>query len=165
MLVMPYPGNLFLLPDGEREAAVVTTNGIVKSNRDLVMGAGIAKYCRDNYDGIAAMLGDHVSRNGNVPAYAGRWRDPYRETMGKDPMVTVLSCPTKGHFRDHSDLRLIRESCRGLVRIADEHGLVRVYVPALGCALGRLSWKDQVRPAIAPILDDRFTAAIDPAYL
>lgn len=166
MIVKKYQGNLFLLPEGMGEAAVVTTNGILKSNGHLVMGKGIARYCRDEYDGIAELLGRHVRDNGNVPAWAGYRYDRNRAAAGKaDPNVNILSCPTKRHWRDKSDIGLIVRACRELVRLADEHGFDRVYLPALGCANGQLSWKADVFPAISSVLDDRFTAAVDPVHL
>lgn len=166
MIVTPYPGNLFLLPETLSDAAVVTTNGILKSTGELVMGAGIARYCRDEYRGIALALGMHVKARGNVPAWTGCWRDRNREAAGKaERLVNVISCPTKNHWTDGSDLDLIIRSCHGLVRIADERGFRRVFLPALGCALGGLSWKDAVFPAIAPVLDDRFIAAVGPEHL
>ena len=165
MLAMAYDGNIFLLPKDGAEAAVVTTNGMLKRDGKLVMGAGIAKYCRDTFPGIDAILGWHVKQSGNVPAWTAAWEDFHREAAGLDPFVNVISCPTKHDWRNPSDLNLIVDSCRRLPAIADEIGLDRIYLPALGCGLGGLNWKNAVMPAIAGILDDRFVAAIPKAML
>lgn len=165
MRVEPYPGNLFLLPRGGKEAAVVTTNGMLKSTGDLVMGKGIAKYCRDEYPGIAALLGKLVKSSGNRPYFAGVYHDRNRERAGIGADVAVISCPTKDDWRRDSDLELIKRSCEGLSAIADARGFEKIYLPALGCAAGNLDWKTQVCPAISPILDDRFVAAVDPRLL
>jgi len=165
MKVSLYTGNLFLLPSGPTEAAVVTTNGMLKSNGDLVMGKGIARYCRDEHAGIATVLGKLVREHGNKPFFAGVYTDRHRAASGLDPRVSVLSCPTKNDWRRDSDPELIARSCRELVRIANEIGLTTVYLPALGCSAGRLDWNTQVLPLISPILDDRFVAAIDPAVV
>ena len=160
MITRIYEGNLFLLPKSETEAAVVTTNGVLKRDGRLVMGAGIAKYCRDRYTGIDEVLGRLVAADGNIAFFVGQWYDPLRDRARLDPMVNVVSCPTKHHFKDGSDLRLIKQSCHAMYRIACEHRLTRVYIPALGCALGGLDWTTQVEPICSAILDDRFVAAI-----
>lgn len=165
MKVEPYSGNLFLLPRGNKEAAVVTTNGMLKSTGDLVMGKGIAKYCRDEYAGIATLLGKLVKSSGNKPYFAGVYPDRNRKKAGIGADVAVISCPTKNDWRRDSDVELIKRSCKGMVAIADACRFEKIYLPALGCASGNLDWKTQVYPAIAGILDDRFIAAVDPRLL
>lgn len=162
MKEMRYGGNLFLLPDGP-EAAVVTTNGIVKSNGDAVMGAGIAKYARDSFPGIDAMLGGFIKKHGSHSYFMGSWHDPRRAAAGMAPSVFVVTMPTKDDWRDPSDLDLIRRSAKELTGVADRNNLTRLYLPAPGCSLGRLDYISQVRPAIAGILDGRFTVCLDPA--
>ena len=165
MTVMAYDGNLFLLPSGPRQAAAVTTNGVVKADGKLVMGAGIARYARDSFPGIDAVLGEHVKCGGNVPAWLPALLDPHREAAGLDPKVNVVTCPTKRHWKDPSDPGLIAASCRKLVEMAGTYGLERVYLPPLGCANGGLDWKRDVEPVCSAVLDDRFTAAVPRAML
>lgn len=164
MLIQPYSGNLFLLPQNHTEIAAVTTNGVINHAGRLVMGKGIALYCRDRYTGIAEFLAQHVRQNGNVPAWCGYYPDPDREAKGLDPLVGVVSCPTKNHWRDDADLDLIKHSCESLAIMADHMAWTKIYLPALGCGNGRLSWDAQVRPACEAILDDRFVAAIPAKY-
>lgn len=154
-----YDGNLFLLPDGP-EAAAVTTNGIVKSDGRAVMGAGIAKYARDSLTDIDVLLGRFLSLYGNHAYFMGSFQDNHRAAAGKPASVFVVTMPTKNDWRDGSDLELIRRSAVELMGIAARNNLRRVYLPAPGCALGRLDYKTQVRPAISNILDDRFTACL-----
>ena len=154
-----YDGNLFLLPDGP-EAAAVTTNGIVKSDGRAVMGAGIAKYARDNFTDIDALLGRFLTLYGNHAYFMGSFHDQHRAAAGKPAPVFVVTMPTKNDWRDGSDLELIRRSAIELMGIAARNNLRRVYLPAPGCSLGRLDYKTQARPAISSILDDRFTACL-----
>ena len=156
-----FSGNLFLLPgDPTKEAAVVTTNGIIKSNGRLVMGRGIAGYSAARHAGIDVLLAEHVRANGNVPCDAGTYDDSERAAAGLPSAVRVLSLPTKDHWKDPSSLSLIVGGCRKLVAMADALGLERVYLPMPGCTNGRLSYGKDVRAAIAAVLDDRFVVMV-----
>lgn len=41
-------------------------------------------------------------------------------------------------------------------QLADKYHLTEIYLPALGCANGHLSYED-VKPIISNVLDERFT--------
>lgn len=97
MQEIKYAGNLFLLPSNpSTEAAVVTTNGMIKSNGRLVMGRGIAGYSAAHHAGIDVRLAEHVRRNSNVPADAGTYDDVERTRAGLPAAVRVLSPPHEG---------------------------------------------------------------------
>lgn len=125
----------------EADARCVTTNGVLRSNGHLVMGAGVAKQALVKYPGIDKRLGDLVKVFGNVPHFL--------------PDVGIISFPTKHNWKDCSDLSLIILSSEHLIRLCEAHRLKRVVLPRPGCGLGNLSWRE-VRAAIEPILDDRF---------
>lgn len=161
MKEMRYGGNLFLLPKGN-EAAVVTTNGILKSDGRLVMGAGIAKYARDNFSGIDKTLGVLVSKHGSHSYFLGSYEDAHRSAQGLPAHVFVLSMPTKHHWKDDSDIDLITRSAAELSALAVRNNLWTVYMPAPGCSLGNLDYASQVRPAIAKVLDSRFIVCLAP---
>lgn len=137
-------GDLFqLLKAGEYDAACITTNGVLRWNGRAVMGAGVAKACVQHIPNAEALLGSKIRRNGNITqlisTYHGR---------------PVFSFPTKHHWRDPSDIELIKQSCRQLMELIDSLGLQRVLLPKPGCANGGLDWS-YVRGEIAPILDER----------
>ena len=159
MIEKNYDGNLFLLP-GPLEAGAVTTNGIVKSNGEAVMGAGIAKYARDHFNGIARRLGEKLKSGGNHAYFMGPQSDRSRAAARLDPEILVVTLPTKNNWRDDSDLDLIAQSCRELMAIADQNGLRKIYLPMPGCTNGRLDYISQVRPVIAGILDNRFVVCL-----
>jgi O-acetyl-ADP-ribose deacetylase (regulator of RNase III) len=49
---------------------------------------------------------------------------------------------TKKHWRDDSDLAAIEEGLRWLTRNYKSEGIKSLALPALGCGLGRLEWRD-----------------------
>jgi hypothetical protein len=67
----------------------------------------------------------------------------------------IVSFPTKNHWKDPSDIGLIKQSALELVEMTDQAGWNKVYLSWPGCGLGGLN-KEQVRKVIQPIFDDRF---------
>lgn len=140
-------GDIFKVPDAD--AICFTSNGMVKANGELVMGAGIAKQFKDKFPNVAKWFGHQVKFGGNRPHHTGRMR------VGR-ALMEIVSFPTKHDWRDQSDLKLIEESAKFLVIIANSMKWDKIYLPRPGCGLGGLDWETQVKPVIAPILDDRF---------
>jgi len=139
-----------LSPDvlAEADAVCVTTNGIIKANGRAVMGAGVAKSFRDAYPGCDEMLAKHIRRNGHV---VGAFMYFCEDSEG-----AVVSFPTKQHWKNPSDIRLIHASAMWLEGLADMLGWKNVWLPRPGCSNGGLDWAD-VKPVIEPFFDDRFT--------
>lgn len=125
----------------DADARCVTTNGIVKGNGTLVMGAGIALQARQRFPGIARQLGKWVKENGNIPCYL--------------PEFKIFSLPTKDDWRDDSKLDLIESSLRIIKDMVNDRGLDVIALPLPGCANGNLDWND-VKPILEAILDERF---------
>ena len=144
-----YYGDLFECPE-RYDAICVTTNGIVKKDGSAVMGAGIAKMFAQKYPSLPKNLGEKIKAGGNHAYLLG---------AVMDKQYAILSFPTKEHFKDKSDIELIKRSCRELVAIADRYHLQHIYFPAPGCGLGGLILKD-VCAEIEKILDDRFVLVI-----
>lgn len=153
-------GNIFEQLDAD--AICVTTNGIVKANGELVMGAGIAKQFAERFPGLAADAGEMVDNYGNICQILLTHSFSNRE-------LSIIAFPTKHHWKDQSDLALIARSAHQLVQIANKEvawddGLdgeliqrawKKIVLPRPGCGLGGLKWED-VKRVIEPILDDRF---------
>jgi hypothetical protein len=136
----------------------ITTNGVVKSNGELVMGRGIAKECADMYPELPKLIGNWVTKIGNVPACLTEYG--------------IITIPTKEHWRDKSSMDLINISCRHIASMIagyyinkaqgeDIEGLARpVYFPPPGCGNGGLTL-DEVRPILYKYFNDsRFTLVI-----
>jgi hypothetical protein len=127
----------------------ITTNGIVKKDGSLVMGKGIAKEAATKFPDMARELGTLVDCAGNHVYLA--W---YSLRNGK--ATSILSFPTKHHFRDKSDLKLIEQSCVELRAILARHKIETaiVLLPRPGCGCGGLDWESQVKPLLQELLPE-----------
>lgn len=126
------------------DAICITTNGIVKRDGKLVMGAGIAGQARDRFLGIDAAAGALVKQNGNCTQIL--------HTVNETALVAL---PTKNHWRDPSPLDLVLRSLQQLVVLTDQNGWNRVLLTRPGCGNGGLNW-NTLRPRVEAVLDDRF---------
>ena len=149
---------------GKADCICVTTNGTIKSNGELVMGAGVAKQFYDKYNtthGIARKLALLLSR-GNVNIKKLHVISPknnicYRAIKAEDNYGTnVVSFPTKNHFQDKGDLELIKRSARRMVEFANTYDLKHIVIPSPGTGCGQLK-EDDVYKELNKILDKRFT--------
>ena len=130
---------------GRCDALCITTNGIVKSNGELVMGAGIAKQARDWIPGLARAAGQAVRKNGLRTELMG--------SFCKEGTKIVL-LPTKNHWRDPSPLELVLKSMSQLEQLVDERNWRTVAFTPPGCGHGGHKWSD-IQQHIRH-LDDRF---------
>ena len=133
----------------QADAVCVTTNGIIRKDGRAVMGAGVAKSFRDSYPGIDFALARKLKEYGHQTQLIG-YDDQYNK------YTFIVAFPTKFHWRDPSELGLIVRSAMQLQRHAEQLGWKNVWLPRPGCSNGGLNWAD-VKPAIEPYLDDRFT--------
>ncbi len=142
-------GNIWTVSKGQ--SMCIMTNGVLKTDGRLVMGAGIAKQASERFPGLADQLGKQVRLHGNRVHYLGTWGD-------LETGWTLYSFPTKHHWRNPSDINLIRTSAEQLVEMVDLMQLPGeevIYLTRPGCGCGQLNWPD-VREVLASILDDRF---------
>ena len=147
MIEIQNTGSLFYIPQNEHEAAVVTTNGVIRKNGDAVLGKGQALEAKKLFPGMEQQLGEYLRKYGNRAFYMGA------RQVG-DHLTSVVTFPTKHHYRDNSDLDLIMRSAIQLKEIVIKFQLSKVYLPPVGCGLGRLDYLNQVRPILHKILDD-----------
>lgn len=134
---------LEVMATGEYDGFCVTTNGQVRANGKAVMGAGIAKIARDNFKGIDERFGMILQKYGHYVCHLGEYK------YGK-----ILTFPTKNHWRDKSDIELIKKSALQLEELIEKHGYSNILLPRPGCSNGGLSW-EYVKEQISPILSDR----------
>lgn len=149
MREMTISGNvsIFDLPANPHEAACVTTNGMIRRDGRAVMGAGIAKLADQRFD-LANTLAGQLRAHGNHAAYL-------KTAANAHGPFNIFSFPTKHDWRDKSDIQLIKQSARELIKLCDEMNITTCYIPRPGCTNGQLSWPD-VKQELLPILDDRF---------
>lgn len=147
-------GNIFdIAKEQKYDAICITTNGVIKSNGEAVMGAGIAKEATKRYKGIAIRLGKQIALGGNRVYQLGV--DRQNDLFGSFD-IAIISFPTKHHWEDKSDLALIEKSAKELVQLAEFKGYTKVLVPQPGVLNGQLNWED-VKKVLEPIFDERFT--------
>lgn len=123
-----FPANKFL----------ITTNGTIKSNGELVMGRGCALQAKNQYPNLAKDLGELIRAKGNhvhqVPRY-----------------YSLITFPVKYNWYEKADLKLIRRSCLEFQQIIDPE---LVYVmPRPGCGNGKLDW-NEVKPLLLDLPDN-----------
>lgn len=134
------------------DAICFTSNGVIKKNNELVMGAGIAKAFKNKFEDLPQIAGILVKLNGNICQKIDKHIDMI---IGQ---VNIVSFPTKHHWRDKSDINLIKKSAKELMALIEENNWKMIYLTRPGCGMGGLSWKE-VKLAIENILDDRVVIA------
>lgn len=122
----------------------IPTNGTVKKNGALVMGAGVAAQALERFLDLDKVLGRSVEARGNLPFYFYGMYSRH-----------IFSFPVKPHWRQSADLELIRKSARDLAVVAGHpvHVNETFYLPRPGCGNGRLLWSD-VKPVIEFLPDN-----------
>ena len=139
--------DIFYLPK-TTEAVCITTNGIVDKNGNAVMGRGIALQAKNLFH-CEAKLGRYINQYGNRCFNLGQYK--------RDGEVfTLISFPTKHHWKELSDITLICKSAEQLIAMCDKFDITRCYLPLVGCGNGGLNWEVTVEPWLSVILDDRF---------
>lgn len=137
----------------------IPTNGIVKSNGNAVMGAGLALSFAQKYNNLPKRLGGFLTKyKNNKPYILGAVNNdsffiPKKEDFNN--CCLIFSFPTKNHYKNDSDLFLIENSCIELVRYCNDFNLNNIYLPKPGIGLGKLNYSD-VEPILSKYLDNRF---------
>ncbi len=101
-----------------------------------------------------------IGTDKNHSQYGNRVYDMgFRKDNVTGEWIRIITFPTKHHWRDKSDLELIKTSAEQLIDICEGRGIATCYLTQPGCANGGLDWDSQVKPLIERILDDRFVIA------
>jgi len=121
----------------------ITTNNVVKTNGEAVMGKGVALEAANKFPTLAQELGRYLRLLGdNIPYIF--------------PHFNLITFPTKHHYREDSSLELIKSSTEFLIKWLKGHPEIKtIYMPRPGCGNGNLHWAD-VKALLEPSLDDRF---------
>jgi O-acetyl-ADP-ribose deacetylase (regulator of RNase III) len=124
----------------------------ISVNTKGVMGKGVASRAKNQFPDVYVRY-EKVCRNGSL-----KLGKPYlykRETSSAEKLAyepnTLTKCPsptwfllfaTKNHWREDSDINAIEEGLQWLVKKHKNLGIESLALPALGCGLGNLQWKD-----------------------
>jgi len=134
------------------DALCCTTNLVVKSsNGNLVMGAGIAKQFAQRFPCLPRIWG---RRTEEMLERKDVWVTPIVTPIDSDQFAVAI--PTKIHWRNKSDISLIKRSIYHLAVIAKALGWKKVLLTRPGCGNGGLNWETEVKPNIEKFLDDKF---------
>ncbi len=120
---------------------VITTNGIVRNDGACVMGRGTAKEAAIRIRYLPHMLGTCIKAHGNM--------------LFTFHTLKLITFPTKHHWKDPADPKLIEKSTKELVSFVNKEDISKIYLVRPGCNNGRLNWKD-IKPLLEKYLDDRF---------
>jgi len=140
----------------------IPTNGCVRPTGQLIMGKGMALDAAMKFHSLPTELGRLVRETGNIPHLV----------LVQNGTKNRLLCsfPTKRGFVETkggrvpgwklpSEMTLIKDSAIRLLRIANTTMAQDIYLPAVGCGLGGLEWKE-VKALLETIFDDRFTVCL-----
>ncbi len=131
-------GDFWIVPADLR---CITTNGALRRNGNAIMGKGVALEARRRYHDIEPILGSFINRYGNHVFSLG---------------YCLISFPTKYHWKQDSDIQLIKRSAQELVLLLKDNPAKRVLLTRPGCGNGNLKWHD-VKTVIEDVLvDDKF---------
>lgn len=147
-------GNAFNNPYLEEvDAICVTTNMSTKRNGKAVMGAGIAKDAKSRFHGIDEDLGSLIRDKGSVVF-------PIRNEkfhLGKNTKeIAIVAFPVKFEWWEQANAKLIEDSTKKLIALANERGWTKVILPRPGVGSGKLDWEKKVKPIMEEYLDERF---------
>lgn len=119
----------------------ITTNAILRKNGNAILGKGVALEARRRYPDLEINLGKLIREYGNHVFKL---------------CSELISFPTKWHWREDSDIELIKRSAQELVYLLKDDPAKRVLMTRPGCGNGNLRWSI-VKPFIQNILkDDKF---------
>lgn len=125
-------------------AIVCTTNNVLKSNGELVMGAGIAKQFKEKFPNLPYKFGIQL-----------RGRKEYNILLSTIDDIFIVGLQTKFHWKNPSDTFLIHRSLMQLRDLTRILGWERVLMTRPGCGNGGLDW-GKVGPDFCSYLDERF---------
>lgn len=124
---------------------LITTNGTVKNNGALVMGAGIAKQAKQKWPKLPFVLGAAIKK------YKG---EPYHILVSPEYPKNKLGCfQVKHHWADNADLGLIEQGVRSLNWWSTQHNDPNIHLNFPGIGNGKLNI-DSVWPIVKHLQDN-----------
>ncbi|WP_321367377.1 ADP-ribose-binding protein [uncultured Desulfuromusa sp.] len=118
----------------------VTTGGLLLKDGRCSMPSGCARQAADRFPSLPYTLGDQI-RNFGMHVF----------DLGQH----IVSFPVENSPFENPELRIIDQSCRELVELANYKQWQEIIVPRPGCGRGGLDWQE-VEPVLRHYFDDRF---------
>lgn len=135
--------------NGSKKAITITTNGITDKNGNAVMGKGIALTAKQKFPGIEVAFGRLLNMYGN-----------HVFCLGTDNNGAIFSFPTKHHWRDRSDIELIKQSCHELIKRVNLIKFDYIFLPPVGCGNGGLNLKDVLNVVMPILREDKYIMCV-----
>lgn len=132
-IVRIYKGDLFEAPT---QTLVNTVNCVG------AMGAGIALEFKNRYPAMYQVYRAHCRAGAMGIGKLMLW------TKERPPHPWVLNFPTKDDWKDPSRLEYIEAGLEKFLSTYSARGITSITFPQLGCANGKLSWRD-----VLPIME------------
>lgn len=156
---------------GRPDAICITTNGFVTSRGRAVMGMGIAKAMAECYPDLPKLLGDAITKNGNVVQHLMTVKGTAIVSFPVKPvskvcenyMLDVVSHARSKYdvgrtipgFHCVADPSIIQKSCHELTALLNIQPWDHCIIPIPGCGAGELSYQRDVRQICEHTLDER----------
>lgn len=139
-------GNIWDALSAPNQVVLVTANGGLNSNNELVMGAGTAKQAKIRYPGFPRAVATHLAiTQPKLPA-----GEPYvfHVLLGVPCYQNLGLFQTKARHWEKSTLNMIGKSCLALAAVAkaNPHIVYNLPMPGVGC--GKLNVAD-----VLPLLE------------
>lgn len=154
----------------EADALCIPTNGFVKKDGKAVTGAGLAAQTKNKFPGIDLFLGEKLKTlglrvhiihcNPKIISFPTKPKwvifNSFDDVVEQAKQYTYRQGQYIPGFYSKSIPSLIESSCKQLLSLCDEKKFGYVVLPKIGCGLGELDWKSEVKPILEKYLDDRF---------
>lgn len=146
----------------------ISTNCTISDDGTNPMGGGSAGAARRLWPTIDYIYGTLLRSAGHVPLIVGYVSKKDRslfyvvdeflqdEVKPGGDWCAVVAYPTMHSIMESASIDLVVRSAVLLSEMADTIGWARVIVGRPGAGIGGLDWETEVKPALKPILDDRF---------
>lgn len=115
-----------------------TSNGVLNSKKDLVMGAGTAKIVKQMYPELPAYFGNTLYEGKFIYDYK---TDCYKYGVLINNKYKIIAVQTKYHWKQPSDVKLIEYSMNKLSILAKSNPTKLFGCPVPGIGLGRIELK------------------------
>lgn len=135
-----------------------TSNGVLKRNGELVMGAGIARQVRDRFNNqrLPLIIGRSIAALANTePELYDFRQNAYKYGLlvsTRWPKAKLGAFQTKMNWKKKSPLPLIQFSTNKLIEWTKENPKAEVHLTMPGCGHGGLS-QSEVLPLIEKLPD------------
>ena len=126
-----------------------------------VMGKGLASTAKYRFPDVYVSYQDfcHQKKIRLGKPYLYKRESSLADSLADEPLNSgnnsatwFLLFPTKNHWREKSDINEIEKGLQWLLDHYQKEGVKSLAIPALGCGLGGLKWK-QVRPLLCKYLN------------